>query len=85
MEKFYKKNDIGVDIECYEVARCEDEGQFYRIYTNFFEDENPFGFKFLADRYENGQYYDDVPEEKLKKLVMELTAEIVNLVGDKNG
>ena len=85
MEKFYKRNDLGVDIECYEIARCEENGIIYRIYTNFFNDNNPFGIKLLVDRYVNGQYDDNVDVNKQKELINSFQKEILELVGNNNG
>lgn len=85
MEKFYKRNDLGVDIECYELAQYNDNGTIYRVYTNFFNDNNPFGIKLLVDRYDNGQYYDDVDEIKKQELIYMLQKEIMALVGEKHG
>lgn len=85
MEKFYKKNDLGVDIECYEVARCDENGVIYRIYTNFFNDNNPLGIKILVDRYINGEFYDDVDENKQIELINNFQKEILELVGNNNG
>ena len=51
---------------------------------NFFKDNNPFGIKLLVDRYENGEYYDDVDEVKKEELINSLQKEIFALVGDNN-
>lgn len=76
MNIFYKENEFGINIECTEIARCTENGVTYRIYTNFFSDNNPFGIKLLIDRYENEKYYDDVDEIKKQELINNFYQEI---------
>lgn len=53
-ETFYKRNDIGVNIEYTVVAKYKVEDKEYVIYTDFVDDEN-YLFRLYVDMVANGK------------------------------
>lgn len=53
-ETFYKRNDIGVNIEYTVVAKYKVEDKEYVIYTDFVDDEN-YLFRLYVDMIANGK------------------------------
>ena len=77
MEKFKRKNDLGIDIE-YTVVGKYLEGGEYIIYTDFYPNEkaSPIGIELYAARKE-GDSYVEIPEDEAKTIIESFNAEII--------
>lgn len=54
-ETFIRKNDIGVDIEYYIIAKVNDENRDYIIYTDYVSDEKDM-YRLFVDMITNDSY-----------------------------
>lgn len=67
-EMFIRKNDIGVDIEYYVIAKFNDNNRNYIIYTDYVSDENDL-YRLYVDM-ENGDEHITLSETG-KKIILD--------------
>ena len=76
MKTFYKKNDIGVDIEYSVVGSYKDGEDEYVIYTDFVEDEQrEAGLRLYVGRLVNGNV-ENINSVKENEILSELEKEL---------
>ena len=83
-EVFIRKNEIGVDIEYYIIAKVNDEYRDYIIYTDLVKDELDM-FRLYVDMVNNDSYVpvsDTRKELILDKFRNEISSFYNNLMGD---
>jgi hypothetical protein len=76
IKTFYKKNDIGVDIEYSVVGSYKDGEDEYVIYTDFVEDEQrEAGLRLYVGRLVNGNV-ENINSVKENEILSELEKEL---------
>lgn len=78
IETFKRKNDIGVEIEYYIIGNYNYEEKEYRIYTDFFPEDNIFNLRILVDlKTEKG--YKNVNQEQAKAIINKFHHEVLEI------
>ena len=83
-ETFFRKNDIGVDIEYYIIARVNEDNRDYIIYTDYVSDEED-GYRLFVDMVNDGRYTtisDTGRDIILKKFREEIDKYYKNAIGE---
>ena len=78
MNNFFKKNDVGINIEYTIIGKYELDNVNYVIYTDFTSDENELGIRIYVDQDINGKYI-AIPLDKQKEVLNKFNDEISNL------
>lgn len=81
VETFYRKNDIGVNIEYTVIGFYKVNGN-YMIYTDFTTDHtNKLGIKIYVDKEINNEYV-PVSEEERKNIIIAFNKEVTSNRGN---
>ena len=76
MDTFYRRNDIGVNIEYTVIGYYNNK---YMIYTDFTTDtSNKIGIALYVDKIENGNYK-KVPEDERKNILKAFNKEVTSI------
>lgn len=78
MEKFYKKNEIGVNIPYEVIGYYNTENEEYCLYTDYTKDTtNHMGIKLYVSKKIDNKY-EDLSSEESKNIISKLNNEILN-------
>lgn len=76
MNNFYRKNDLGINIEYTEIGKYDNK---YLIYTDFTTDNTtPIGLKIYVDKILEDDKYEKVPDEEAKYIIDKFNSEVMN-------
>ena len=81
VDTFYRKNDLGVNIEYTVIGFYKGSGNFM-LYTDFTSDpSNKMGIKIYVDKEENNQYIPVTDEEVAKNIIIAFNKEATSFRG----
>ena len=84
-ETFYRKNDIGVNIEYYVVGYWKNNEKTYRIYTDFVTDSsNMSGIRLFVDQV-NDKEYIPLSKEDSQIVIEQFQNEITEYINEMRG
>lgn len=81
MKSFYKKNELGVNIEYSIIGYCNDDNRKYVIYTDFVDDDNELGMRLFVAKMKGTKMYDvsdDIRRRIIDNLYLEMGKTINN-------
>ena len=82
MESFYRKNDIGVNIEYTIVGYLKEGNNNYMIYTDFTTDtNNKLGIKLYVDKEVQGRFI-PVSSSESKNIIIAFNKEVTSYKGN---
>ena len=84
-ETFYRKNEIGVNIEYYVVGYWKNDDKTYCIYTDFVSDStNISGIRLFVDQV-NGKESIPLSKEESTTIINQFQNEILDYINEMRG